>query len=213
MIGMSLQIDPESRKLLEELAAAFPDAANKAFFRAASIVSRKMRARMNPRRHAVQPWQEITRRIRNMASSEDAKTFGGKLMYPNGRQIAIKPFAGGAVVGWIDALETAASKFQSGDSASTSAAWRHYLYRRGFSHDDVPKVAITPERPVVDPVAGESAGKFPEWMLGAMQTILQRRIKRASLNYSRTGATAEGSRAAATVADAYSALSMMKGAM
>ena len=148
-----------------------------------------------------------------MASNEEAKTFGGKLMYPNGRQIAIKPFSGGAVVGWIDALETAASKFQSGDSASTSAAWRHYLYRRGFSHDDVPKVAITPERPVVDPVAGESAGKFPEWMLGAMQTILQRRIKRASLNYSRTGATAEGSRAAATVADAYSALSMIKGAM
>ena len=213
MIGMSLQLDPESKRLLERLARECPDAARKAFFRAASIVARKMRAMMNNRHPKVAPWQEITRRIRDVYSHEEAKTFGGKLMHPKGRQIAIKPVSGGGVVvGWIDALEEPAIRFQRGSSASTSASWRQFLYRRGIEHDAVPQTAVTPERPVVDPVADESAGKFPEWMIGAMKTILEKRIKKAALRYSRTPATEEGARAARNAANAYSALAMIKGA-
>lgn len=210
MIGMSLQLDPESKRLLERLARECPDAARKAFYRAASIIRRKMVARMNNRRPKVAPWQDITRRIREMAKAEEVKTFGGRLMHPNGRQIAIKPVSGGGVVvGWVDSMEEPAIRFQRGGTAQTSASWRQYLYRRGFERSAVPQVAVTPERPVVDPVAEESAGKFPEWMIGAMKTILEKRIKNATLRYNKTPATEAGARAARSVANAYSALAMI----
>lgn len=210
MIGMSLQLDPESKRLLESLARECPDAARKAFYRAASIIARKMRARMNPRRRAVASWQDITRRIRDVYVNEEAKTFGGKLMHPKGRQIAIKPVSGGGVVvGWVDSLAEPAVRFQRGGTAQTSASWRQYLYRRGFERSAVPQVAVTPERPVVDPVAAESAGKFPEWMIGAMKSILEKRIKKATLRYNKTPATEAGARAARSVANAYSTLAMI----
>lgn len=211
MIGMELQLTPDSRALLERLAKETPDAAKKAFYRAASIVSRRMRARMNPRRRFVAPWAEVTARIRDIYKTEYAKTFGGNLMYPKGRQIAIKPLpGGGAVVGWVDALEAPAVRFQRGGSEPTSSHWRQFLYRRGIEHDAVPKTAVTPERPIVDPVAEESNGKFPEWMIGALKTILKKRVARAELQYAKSPATEEGARAASRAVSAHSALAMIQ---
>lgn len=213
MIGLTLELDPESKRFLESLAKECPDAARKAFYRAASIVSRKMRAKMNNRHPKVEEWQDITRRIRNVYQGESSKTFGGKLMHPKGKQIAIKPVSGGGVVvGWVDAMEEPAVRFQRGGSEPTAKDWRRFLYIKGIERGTLPKVAVTPPRPVVDPVAEESAGKFPEWMIGAMKTILEKRVKRATLSYSRSPATEEGARAAKSAASAYSVMAIIKGA-
>lgn len=207
MIGVTLELDPQSRKYLERLARRVPPLAKKAFYRTAGIVRRKMLARMNPLRRAVAPWSEITRTIRQFSRNVWAETFGGRLMYPRGRQLAIKPRpGGGVVVGWVDNLERAAVAFQQGGLRETQPAFRRYLYRHGIDEAEVPRVAHTPARPVVDPIAAEANLRFPQWYVGVLKKIIDQRIQRDLLRIEDAGALSdEGMRASRRLADMYAA--------
>lgn len=205
MIGLDVQIDRRSERFLDEMAKTYPAQVRQAFSRACSIVCRRMRGAMadRPRKGAVvtvAKWDAFTRKERERSSLEYRHTFGGKLVWPKKKQIAIVPEGRDRVrVGWVGALEDWAVRFQEGGSRETSPTWRHWLYRKGFTETEVPKVANTPPRPIVEPTAEDGVKHIADWTLGAFASLMRRKAQKLEL--SANADTREGMMAAARRAD------------
>ena len=201
MVAIDARLDDKSEKFLLDMARRFPNEVRRAFFYAAGKARKVMRGRMNGKNENVERWGDFTRRWRKVQLArgyEPAKRFGGKLMYPKGKQLVLKREGGDRVrVGWVGTLEEAAVKFQDGGSTPTSASWRHYLYKTGkFTEGEVPREAITPRRPVVAQTVDDTRKKMADWTLGALDKFLRERISRLDLKYRKTAGTREGARAA-----------------
>ena len=126
-------------------------------------------------------------------------------MYPKGRQIVLKKEGDRVRVGWVGTLEQAAIKFQDGGSEETTKGWRHALYKRGFLPGEVPRVAATPQRPVIDQAIESTRKHMADWTLGALDKFLRERISRLDLKYRKNAGTRAGARAAMQSVDAIDA--------
>lgn len=204
MVATTVELAPESKRHLEELFRTMPKETRRAFGLACSIVVRRMRRRMNPRSHELAPWDNFTKQFRALLPEAH---FGGSLMGPDGKGKPIcmyqPPGTDRTVIGWVDAMEDPALKFQEGGSEPTnfSRRYKRWMVFKGIDRHIIPKIADTPARPVVDPVTQEASRDFANWVLGALDKVLQGKIKGAALRYEKSPATMKGYRAAKTVAD------------
>ena len=201
MMTFDARLDEKSERFLLDVARRFPNEVRRAFFYAAGMARKVMRGRMNGKNENVERWDDFTRRLRRYQLSrgyEAAKKFGGKLMWPKGKQLVLKREGGDRVrVGWVGTLEQAAIKFQDGGSEPTTSSWRHYIYKSGkFIDGEVPTVANTPRRPVVAQTVEDTRKHMAEWTLGALDKFLRERISRLDLKYKKTAGTRAGARAA-----------------
>lgn len=205
MIRMDVELDERSTKFLIEQARTFPREVRRAFYYACGISLRIMRSRMSGRSDKIARWDDFTKRLRERCHWATAGTFGGHLMYPNGRQLTMQPEGDRVRIGWIGALEDYAARFQDGGSEDTTPDWRHSCYQKGFAKGEVPTVAVTPARPVVQQTNDESSKHVAEWTLGAFDKVMSRRIKAWQFRYYRSTHTQRGA-LAVKIGSGYSAL-------
>ena len=210
MVAMDVQLDKQSEAFLLDMARRFPRELRRAFYYAAGQSRKVLRGQMNGKNDEVARWDDFTRRVRRYQLSrgyEPAKKFGGKLMWPKGKQLVLKKEGDRVRVGWVGTLEDAAIKFQNGGVEPTSSAWRHYLYKSGkFEEGEVPREANTPARPVVDNTARKTERHLADWTLGALDKFLRERIARLDFKYKKNTWTREGARAATQSAEAQEAV-------
>ena len=206
MVAMDVQLDEKSTKLLLAEAKRFPKEVRRAFYYSCGITLRIMRGRMSGKSKHIAKWDEFTKRYRAMAKWDSAQTFGGKLMWPDKKKLTMEPEGDRVRIGWIGSMEEAARIFQEGGSAETTSEWRHYRYKQGFMHGEVPRVAVTPERPVVAQAQAEASKHLADWTLGAFVKVLNGKIKRWEVRYRENSGTKAGARAAAYGAKATDAV-------
>ena len=199
MVAMDVQLDEKSTKFLTDEAKRFPNEVRRAFYFACGIALRNMRSTMSGKSKRVAKWDEFTKRFRAMAKWDSAHTFGGKLMWPNGKKLTMQPEGDRVRIGWIGSMEEAARTFQDGGNHHNSWEWRRKRVEQGFMMHEVPEWSDTPQRPVIEPAQRELEKNQAEWVLGAYVRILQGKIKRWEVRYQRTSATRAGWKAAARV--------------
>jgi len=198
MIAFDVKLDPSSEKFLLEQAQKIPREVRRAFLFACGIALRNMRLRMRGTSDKIEKWQEFTRNYRAKQATywSPASKFGGRLMWPNAKQLTMQQEGDRVRIGWIGAFESAAIKFQDGGSAPTSPKWRHHLYKTGFPYGSVPKVADTPARPVVAQISEEASRHIDDWTIGALARVLKGSIPKWEMRYQQNAGTREGARAA-----------------
>ena len=209
MVNVSVEIDPKERRELERLFKRMPTETRRAYGLACSIVVRRMRRRMNPRNHELAPWDDFTKRLRGLLPFK--AVFGGRL-FDSPKKITMYQKGDSTVIGWVGSMEAAAVKFQDGGSEPTNFGKRYkrYMMARGIPHAMIPKVANTPARPVVEPVAREAASDFGDWVLGALAKILEGKIAGNALKYEKSPSTDKGYRAAKGVAEGMVSLAQIR---
>lgn len=206
MVAMDVQLDERSTKLLLAEAKRFPREVRRAFYYSCGITLRIMRGRMSGKSKHIAKWDEFTKRYRAMANWDSAHTFGGKLMWPDKKKLTMEPEGDRVRIGWIGSMEDAARRFQEGGSAETTSEWRHYRYKQGFKPGEVPRIAVTPERPVVAQAQEDAQRHVADWTLGAFAKIMQGKIKAWEIRYQKNSWTKAGARAAAYGAKATDAV-------
>ena len=206
MVAMDVQLDEKSTKLLLAEAKRFPKEVRRAFYYSCGITLRIMRGRMSGKSKHIAKWDEFTKRYRAMANWDSAHTFGGKLMWPDKKKLTMEPEGDRVRIGWIGSMEDAARRFQEGGSAETTSEWRHYRYKQGFKPGEVPRIAVTPERPVVAQAQEDAQRHVADWTLGAFAKIMQGKIKAWEIRYQKNSWTKAGARAAAYGAKATDAV-------
>lgn len=210
MVAMDVQLDESATKFLLEQAKHFPNEVRRAFYYACGVSLRNMRSRMSGKSSKIAKWDDFTKRYRERAHWATARTFGGSLMFPNGRQLTMEPQGDRVRIGWIGPLEGAAVIFMRGGTEATTSSWRHDRYREGFQHGEVPRVSVTPERPVIDQVNEEASRHLADWTLGAFGKVMSGRIKSWELKYQRNSQTKMGAAAAGRVAKALGGIAMLQ---
>lgn len=183
MVAMDVQLDEVSTKMLLNAARDFPRQVRRAFYYSCGIALRMMRGRMSGKNKHIAKWDEFTKRYRAMATWDSAHAFGGKLMWPDKKKLTMEPEGDRVRIGWIGPLEAPAERFQEGGSEETTKEWRHYRYKQGFVHGEVPQVAVTPRRPVIEQVNTEARQHLAEWTLGNLAKVLDGRIKAWETRY------------------------------
>ena len=198
MIAMDVRLSDRSEKFLVEQARKFPREVRRAFYYACGVALRNMRSMMRGKSNKIAKWDDFTRqlRTRQAVTWPAASKFGGKLMFPDGKQLTMQPDGDRVRIGWIGTLEDAARRFQDGGSEATTRGWRRARYIEGFPHGTVPQVANTPSRPVVAIVAESADKHIDEWTLGALEKIFLGKIKYWETRYNKSAWTREGARAA-----------------
>lgn len=198
MIAMDVRLSDRSEKFLVEQARKFPREVRRAFYRACGIALRNMRLMMQGKSNKIAKWDDFTRQFRakQAVTWPPASKFGGKLMFPDNKQLTMQPEGDRVRIGWIGPLEEAARRFQDGGSEATTKEWRHWRYVEGFPHGAVPQVANTPPRPVVEIVAESAERHIDEWTLGALEEVFLGRIKYWETRYNKSAWTRQGARAA-----------------
>jgi hypothetical protein len=104
-------------------------------------------------------------------------------MWPDKKKLTMEPEGDRVRVGWIGPLEGPAERFMEGGSEETTKEWRHYRYKQGFAHGEVPRVAVTPPRPVIQQVETEARQHLSEWTMSALVRVLDGRIKAWETRY------------------------------
>lgn len=183
MVAMDVQLDEVSTKMLLKAARDFPRQVRRAFYYSCGIALRMMRGRMSGKNSHIAAWDEFTKRYRAKATWDSAHTFGGKLMWPDKKKLTMEPEGDRVRIGWIGALEAPAERFQEGGSEETTKEWRHYRYKQGFAHGEVPRVAVTPRRPVIEQVETDARQHLAEWTMSALVRVLDGRIKTWETRY------------------------------
>jgi hypothetical protein len=203
MIAMDVRLSDRSNKFLVEQARKFPREVRRAFYYACGVALRNMRSMMDGktskrRKNNLAKWDDFTRQFRAKQSVTwpPASKFGGKLMFPDNKQLTMQPEGDRVRIGWIGALEEAARRFQDGGSEATTKEWRHWRYVEGFPHGAVPQVANTPPRPVIEIVANDMDKHIDDITLGAPEKIFLGKIKYWETRYKKSAWTREGARAA-----------------
>ena len=203
MIAMDVRLSDRSNKFLVEQARKFPREVRRAFYYACGVALRNMRSMMDGktskrRKNNLAKWDDFTRQFRAKQSVTwpPASKFGGKLMFPDNKQLTMQPEGDRVRIGWIGALEEAARRFQDGGSEATTKEWRHWRYVEGFPHGSVPQVANTPPRPVIEIVANDMDKHIDDITLGALEKIFLGKIKYWETRYNKSAWTREGARAA-----------------
>ena len=203
MIAMDVRLSDRSNKFLVEQARKFPREVRRAFYYACGVALRNMRSMMDGktskrRKNNLAKWDDFTRQFRTKQSVTwpPASKFGGKLMFPDNKQLTMQPEGDRVRIGWIGALEEAARRFQDGGSEATTKEWRHWRYVEGFPHGSVPQVANTPPRPVIEIVANDMDKHIDDITLGALEKIFLGKIKYWETRYNKSAWTREGARAA-----------------
>lgn len=183
MVAMDVQLDKQSEKMLLDAARKFPREVRRAFYYSCGTALRMMRGMMNGKNKHIARWDDFTRRYREKATWDSAHTFGGKLMWPDKKKLTMKPEGDRVRIGWIGPLEGPAERFMEGGSEETTKEWRHDRYKQGFSHGEVPRVAVTPPRPVIQQVETEARQHLSEWTMSALVRVLDGRIKAWKTRY------------------------------
>lgn len=201
MVAMDVQMDDRSTKLLTDMARKFPREVRRAFYYACGITLKIMRGRMSGKNEHIEKWADFTTEWRKRA--DNGAKFGGKLMSNRGKLLTMQPEGDRCRIGWIGALEDAAKRFQRGGSEPTKPEWRQALYKyHGYKPGEVPRVAVTPQRPVIEQAKDDTARHMTEWTLGALDKCLRRSLKYWETRYHKTAGTRQGVRAASRAADA-----------
>jgi hypothetical protein len=203
MIAFDVSLSERSNQFLLEQARKFPREVRRAFYYACGVALRNMRSMMDGktskrRKNNLAKWDDFTRQFRAKQSVTwpPASKFGGKLMFPDNKQLTMQPEGDRVRIGWIGALEEAARRFQDGGSEATTKEWRHWRYVEGFPHGSVPQVANTPPRPVIEIVANDMDKHIDDITLGALEKIFLGKIKYWETRYNKSAWTREGARAA-----------------
>lgn len=203
MIAMDVSLSERSNQFLLEQARKFPHEVRRAFYYACGAALRNMRSMMDGktsrrRKHNLARWDDFTRQFRAKQSVTwpPASKFGGKLMFPDKKQLTMRPEGDRVRIGWIGPMEEAAVRFQDGGSEATTPRWRRSRYIEGFPHGTVPQIANTPPRPVIAIVEDEMEKHIDEITLGALQDVFLKKIKRWEVRYNKSPWTREGARAA-----------------
>jgi hypothetical protein len=196
MVAMDVQLDERSTRLLTEEAKRFPREVRRAFYYSCGIVLRMMRGRMSGKNKHIAAWDDFTKRYRAKATWDSAHTFGGNLMWPDKKKLTMQPEGDRVRIGWIGSLEEAAIRFQNGGSEETSKEWRHFRYKEGFKHGEVPRIAVTPSRPVVAQAMADAEKNLANWTLGAFAKVMEGKIKAWDMRYQENPGTQAGARAA-----------------
>lgn len=203
MIAFDVSLSERSNQFLLEQARKFPREVRRAFYYACGVALRNMRSMMDGktskrRKNNLAKWDDFTRQFRAKQSVTwpPASKFGGKLMFPDNKQLTMQPEGDRVRIGWIGALEEAARRFQDGGSEATTKEWRHWRYIEGFPHGSVPQVANTPPRPVIEIVANDMDKHIDDITLGALEKIFLGKIKYWETRYNKSAWTREGARAA-----------------
>jgi hypothetical protein len=203
---MDVQLDEKSTKFLTDEAKRFPNEVRRAFYYSCGITLRIMRGRMSGKSKHIAKWDEFTKRYRAMAKWDSAQTFGGKLMWPNGKKLTMEPEGDRVRIGWIGSMEDAARIFQEGGNRHNSWEWRRNRVEQGFMMHEVPEWSNTPQRPVVAQAQAEASKHLADWTLGAFVKVLNGKIKRWEVRYRENSGTKAGARAAAYGAKASDAV-------
>ena len=198
MVAMDVQLDENATRLLTAEAKNCPREVRRAFYYACGITLRNMRSMMSGKSSKVAKWDDFTKKYRAMATWDSAGVFGGKLMWPDKKKLTMEPEGDRVRIGWIGPLEFPAERFQEGGSEPTTSEWRHCRYKQGFKHGEVPRMAVTPPRPIIAPCIEEGNRHLAEWVLGAYVRILQGKIHRWDVRYTATSATRAGAKAVIT---------------
>lgn len=196
MVAMDVQLDERSTRLLTEEAKRFPREVRRAFYYSCGIVLRMMRGRMSGKNKYIAAWDDFTKRYRAKATWDSAHTFGGALMWPDKKKLTMQPEGDRVRIGWIGSMEEAAVRFQNGGSEETSKEWRHFRYKEGFKHGEVPRIAVTPQRPVVAQAMADAEKNLANWTLGAFAKVMEGKIKSWDIRYQENPGTQAGARAA-----------------
>ena len=206
-MGFDVRMSPEAEKFLVKMAKESPKEVKRALGLACSIVRSRMR-RMMGKRTTLAGWQDITKEIRKTQMYAWSDMFGGRLVWPNKKQIAIVPHGDYCRVGWIGPLEPASIKFQDGGSIEIPKWMRHELYKTGhFVRGSIPEVGSQPERQVVDPVAEEARAHFAEWVARIFEKVMNNMIKQSERRLASATTTAQRIRYARAAARGYATIS------
>lgn len=206
MVAMDVQMDNRSSQFLLEQAKKFPNEVRRAFYYSCGITLRIMRGRMSGKNKHIEKWSDFTREWRQRANTDTGTVFGGRLMWPDGKLLTMKPEGDRCRIGWVGQMEEAARTFQNGGTQPTEPSWRHRLYKyHGYKPGEVPRIAVTPERPVVAQSLESASKNVTSWTLGAFEKVLQRRIKGWTMKYYKNKGTEMGARAASRAASAATA--------
>ena len=134
MIAMDVRLSDRSNKFLVEQARKFPREVRRAFYYACGVALRNMRSMMDGktskrRKNNLAKWDDFTRQFRAKQSVTwpPASKFGGKLMFPDNKQLTMQPEGDRVRIGWIGALEEAARRFQDGGATYTATMRRFVL--------------------------------------------------------------------------------------
>ena len=204
MMGFDVRLTPEANRFLVQMAKESPKEVRRALGLAASIVRSRMRSMMRGKKSPLAPWKELTRKIRATSSAAWANMFGGQLVYPKYKQLAIVPSGDHCRVGWIGPLEHAALLFQEGGAVTLPKAFRRSLYRTGnFVAHEIPATDNQQPREVVDPVAAESRSEFAHWVAGCFKRVIEGSIKSAERGMVRATSTSARIRYANQAARGY----------
>jgi hypothetical protein len=203
MIAMDVRLSDRSEKFIMEQARKFPREVRRAFYYACGIALRNMRSMMSgkksrKRKNNLASWDDFTKQLRKRQALTwpPATMFGGKLMFPDKKQITMQPEGDRVRIGWIGPMEEAAVRFQDGGSEATTKEWRRAREIDGFPPAMVPQVANTPSRPVVAIVSEDAERHVDEWTLGALERVFLGKIKYWETRYNKSAWTREGARAA-----------------
>lgn len=209
MMGFDISMTPEAERFLVKMAKESPREVRRALGLACGIVRSRMRREMRGgAKSRLARWQPITSKIRSTQHYAYSGTFGGKLVYPGGRQIAIVPYGDYCRVGWIDALEPASVRFQDGGTVEISKGMRHRLYMTGkFEHGEIPATSEQPQRQVVDPIAEEARGKFADWVASIFERVMKNMIANSERRLASATTTAQRLRYAKAAARGYATIS------
>ena len=203
MMGFDVRMSPEAERFLVSMAKESPKEVRRALGLACSIVRSRMRRQMG-KRTTLAGWKDITKDIRRIHPMAWSDTFGGKLVWPSAKQIAIVPHGDHCRVGWIGPLEPAAVRFQDGGTVEIPKWMRVELYKTGkYARGTVPQTDSQESRQVVDPIAEEARGHFAEWVAHIFAKVMNNMIKQSERRLANATTTAQRIRYARAAARGY----------
>jgi len=206
MMGFDVRMSPEAERFLVRMAKESPKEVRRALGLACSIVRSRMRRQMG-KRTTLAGWKDITKDIRRLHPMAWSDTFGGKIVWPNAKQIAIVPHGDYCRVGWIDSLEAASVKFQDGGTVEIPKWMRIELYKTGkYARGTVPQTDSQESRQVVDPIAEEARGHFAEWVAHIFEKVMNNMIKQSERRLANATTTAQRIRYARAAARGYASI-------
>lgn len=206
MVGFDVRMTPEAERFLVGLAKESPKEVRRALGLACAIVRSRMRRQMG-KRTTLAGWKEITKEIRRLQANAYSDTFGGQLVYPNARQIAIVPSGDFCRVGWIGPLEAASIRFQDGKTVELPTWLRRELYKTGhFPSGTVPESDYQQPRQVVDPIAEEARGHFAEWVAHIFGKVMKNMIAQSERRLAKATSNSQRVRYARAAARGYASI-------
>ena len=182
MIELGIKVTDPSGDMsrLNDLARILPKEMEKAHLRAASIIPAKIRASVRslnvPGGGRLPDLAPMSQALRSGATHKPGGKLADKSVCRVWAQNAV------LVAGWIDNVSDVAALWQDGHNTPITTRQRHYLHRqlgRIGNRVEVPLVSNQPARPVIDPIAAMAKREIPNWVLGAFNAIVSRKLKKA----------------------------------